>query len=71
MKDIKIGALTFKPRAIISIAWCLSFNVVMIGLMVACKKYTGDSPSLFIIYPLMFLPYLVKRKEISRYTIEK
>ncbi len=71
MKDIKIGTLTFKPKAIQKIIRCLFFNGLLIGLMVAYKKYTGDSLSLFIIYPLMFLPYLLSRKEIRRNLVEE
>jgi hypothetical protein len=71
MKSIKIGALTFTPKAIKTIALCLFCNGVLIGLMVALKKYTGNSLSLFIIYPLMFLPYLLGRNEIRRNTIEE
>jgi hypothetical protein len=66
MKDVKIGALIFKPRAIKKIALCLFFNGVLIGLMVAYKKYTGNSPSILIVFPLMFLPYLLNRKEIRK-----
>ena len=71
MRDLKIGALTFKPTAIKRIALCLFLNGMLIGLMVAYKKYTGDSVSLFIIYPLMFLPYLLNRKTIRRNMLEK
>lgn len=71
MKSIKIGALTFTAKAIKTIALCLFCNGVVIGLMVGFKKYTGNSLSLFIIYPLMFLPYLLARNEIRRNTIEE
>jgi hypothetical protein len=65
MKDVKLGALTFKPKAILLLALCLFFNGLLIGLMVAYKKYTGNSLSLFIIYPLMFVPYIVLRNKIA------
>lgn len=71
MKSVKIGALTFMPKAIKTIALCLFLNGILIGLMVAYKKYTGNSLGLFIIYPLMFLPYLLARNEIRRNTIEE
>ncbi|MEJ7560005.1 MAG: hypothetical protein WKF66_16955 [Pedobacter sp.] len=70
MKDIKIGVLTFKPRALRKIAMCLFFNGVLIGLMVAYKKYTGNPLNFFIIYPLLFLPFLLNRKEICKNVFE-
>jgi len=70
MKNVKIGALTFKPKAILLIALCFFFNGLVIGVMVAYKKFTGDSISLFIIYPLMFVPYLLNRKGIMKNMID-
>jgi hypothetical protein len=71
MKDIKIGALTFKPMAIKKIALCLFLNGVLIGLMVVYRKYTGNSLSLFLIYPLMFLPYLLNLNGIRKNMIDE
>lgn len=64
MKDIRIGALAFKPKAIRIIALCLLFNVVTIGAMVALKKNVGSPINIFIVYPLLFVPYLFGSKEI-------
>jgi hypothetical protein len=71
MKDVKIGRLIFKPRAIRNIAFCLFFNGIIIGLMVAHKQVTGASMSILIINPLMFLPYIFFWKEIRKYMIEE
>ena len=70
MKDVKLGALTFKPKATLLIAVCLFFNGLLIGVMVAYKNLTGNSISLFIIYPLMFVPYLLNIKGIRNNMIE-
>jgi hypothetical protein len=63
MKDIKIGASTFKPKAMRIIALCFLFNVATIGAIVALKN-GGSSLSIFIIYPLLFMPYLFGIKGI-------
>jgi len=71
MKDIKIGALTFKPKAIKLIFLCLFVNVIVIGIMVLFKRITGNSLSLFVVYPLMLLPYLLMRKKIGKNLTEE
>jgi len=70
MKNIKIGQTTFKPKAIKQIILCLFLNGVLIGGMVAYTQISSKSVNIFIIFALMFLPYLLLKKEIPKNIIE-
>jgi hypothetical protein len=39
--------------------------------MVAHKQITGNSPSLYLIYPLIFLPYFLYWKAIRNNIVDK
>ena len=65
MKLLKIGKLIFNKKAILILTFCLFLNGVVIGASIAAKQLDDISISIFILMPLMFLPYVLLRKRIS------
>ncbi|TXD53936.1 hypothetical protein [Polaribacter sp. IC063] len=65
MKSIQIGKLIFHKKAILAVTFCLFLNGVIIGALLAAKQLDDISVSIFIIMPLLFLPYVLLRKRIS------
>ncbi len=66
MRDLKIGKLIFKKKALLIILFCLFLNVINIGLMVAC--FSNKNFTLF--YAAFFIPYLLFFKTIKNNVIE-
>jgi|UPI00039B4276 hypothetical protein len=65
MKSIQIGKLVFYKKAILVVTFCLFLNGVVIGASIAAEQLDDISISIFILMPLLFLPYVLLRKRIS------
>jgi len=66
MKDIRIGNLIFNKKSILLLAFCLFINGMLIGGLVAYSKLNHGSINFIPFYVMMFLPYVICRKAISR-----
>ncbi len=70
MKDLKIGKLLIKKKALITIAFCLFINGMVIGTSVAFKKTTLLDVNVLVLYGAIFLPYLFSSTTIKKNIIE-
>ncbi len=62
MINLKIGKLLFNKKAVLTIAFCLFLNGIIIGLMVA-----SNNKSNFLLYYIsIFLPYVFFFTTIKR-----
>ena len=58
---LKLGKLTFGPRALWKIVWLLFAQGVLIGLMVAAKQDGHTvSPALFIVVNVIIIPAMAR-----------
>jgi len=65
MKDLKIGKIIIKVKAIIIIAFCLFLNGSVIGAAAAHTQVTETGINPLLIYILIFLPYIIMFKSIK------
>ncbi|MGJ1404603.1 MULTISPECIES: hypothetical protein [Sphingobacterium] len=65
MKDLKIGKIIIKVKAIIIIAFCLFLNGSVIGAVAAHTQVTEKGINSLLIYILIFLPYIIMFKSIK------
>lgn len=66
MKDLKIGKLIFKKKALLLIAFCLFLNGITIGLMVASES----NHNFMFYYISLLIPYILFYKTIKDNVIE-
>lgn len=66
MKELKVGSLVFKKKAVFLTAFCLFLNGMLIGAMVAYKQENAESLNFLPFYILFFLPYLLVIKPIKQ-----
>lgn len=65
MKDLKIGRLLIKKKALLIIALCLFINGMVIGAAVAFKQTTRQDLNVLVMYVAIFLPYILLFKSIT------
>lgn len=70
MKNIQIGKLIFTKKAILTLAFCLFINGLLIGGLVAYGKSNAVNDLFYMFYVSLFIPYVLLYKTIKAGIIE-